>query len=184
VTHALALWRRLDTPGHDACALEQLADGWQLEGTALFLHEGGPARLTYRVVCDSAWATREGRVDGWLGERRVDFTVVRAPGGAWTLNGEVVPGLERYVDLDLGFTPATNFLQLRRVALGDGESADVPVVWIDAPPASLTVLPQRYERRDQLTYWYESPTAGYAGLLELAPNGFVRRYPGLWEMEM
>ena len=42
-------------------------------------------------------------------------------------------------------------------------------------------LPQRYERRSATTYWYESPTAGYAELLELAPSGFVSRYPGLWE---
>jgi hypothetical protein len=184
MTRVFALWRRVDTPGHDACRLEELADGWQLEGTAVFLHEGAPTRLAYQVVCDPTWATRRGRVQGWLGERPVDFTVVRTSGGVWTLNGDVVPGLERYVDLDLGFTPATNLLQLRRVALADGESADVPVAWIDAPPRTLTVLPQRYERRDRLTYWYESPTAGYSALLELAPNGFVRRYPGLWEMEV
>src|SRR4026207_452783 len=30
------LWRRLDVPGHDACALRRIASGWRLEGTALF----------------------------------------------------------------------------------------------------------------------------------------------------
>jgi hypothetical protein len=97
------------------------------------------------------------------------------------VNGAAVPGLEAYVDLDLGFTPATNLTQLRRVALAPGESAEVPVAWIDAPDGVLQALPQRYERRSATTYWYESPTAGYAELLELAPGGFVRRYPGLWE---
>jgi hypothetical protein len=57
----------------------------------------------------------------------------------------------------------------------------VPVAWIDAPDGVLQALPQRYERRSATTYWYESPTVGYAELLELAPSGFVRRYPGLWE---
>ena len=28
-----------------------------------------------------------------------------------------------------------------------------------------------------------SPTAGYEATLELAASGFVRLYPGLWEME-
>jgi uncharacterized protein len=180
---AFALWRRLDTPGHDACSLEATADGWQLEGTAVFLHEGTPARLAYLVACDAAWRTRHGQVRGWLGRQSVDLTVVRTIDGVWTLNDEVVPGLERYVDLDLGFTPATNLQQLRRVALADGESADVPVAWLDAPAGPLMMLPQRYERRSATTYWYESPSVGYTGLLELAPNGFVRRYPGLWEME-
>lgn len=37
--------------------------------------------------------------------------------------------------------------------------------------------------RSELTYWYEAPTSGYAGLLELTPAGFARLYPGLWQRE-
>lgn len=101
----------------------------------------------------------------------------------WTLNGAAVPGLESYVDLDLGFTPATNLPQLRRVALADGQGADVPVAWLDVSAGTLTVLPQRYERRSATTYWYEAPSVNYAGLLEVDSTGFIRRYPGLWEAE-
>jgi hypothetical protein len=45
------------------------------------------------------------------------------------------------------------------------------------------VLPQRHERRTSSTYRYESPTVSYEALLELTPAGFIRRYPGLWELE-
>jgi hypothetical protein len=180
---AYAFWRRLDTPGHDACRLEQLPAGWQLEGTAVFLHEGTPSRLTYRVACDTAWVTRHGHVHGWLGDRTVDWTVLRTRHGVWTLNGIAVAGLEALIDLDLSFTPATNLQQLRRVGLADGESADVPVTWLDPTVGTLAELPQRYERRGESAYWYESPTTRYSGMLELAANGFVRTYPGLWEME-
>lgn len=183
MTRAFAFWRRLDTPGHDVCRLEELPAGWQLEGTAVFLHEGTPSRLTYRVACDARWVTRHGHVHGWLGDRAVDWTVMRTRHGSWTLNGNVVPGLERFVDLDFGFTPATNLQQLQRVQLGDGASADLPVAWLDVASQTLTELRQRYERRGEWSYWYESPTTGYTGLLELAANGFVRTYPGLWEME-
>jgi len=85
--------------------------------------------------------------------------------------------------LDLGFTPATNLSQLRRIALAEGQAADVPVAWLDVATGSLVALPQRYERRTASTYWYEAPSVGYADLLEVAPSGFVRRYPGLWEAE-
>jgi hypothetical protein len=99
------------------------------------------------------------------------------------MNGAVVPGLASYVDLDLGFTPATNLLQLRRLALAERQAADVPVAWLDVSAGTLGVLPQRYERRTEATYWYEAPSVNYRGVLEVAPNGFIRRYPGLWEME-
>ncbi|HVE78211.1 MAG TPA: putative glycolipid-binding domain-containing protein [Gemmatimonadaceae bacterium] len=180
---ASVLWRRLDTPGHDCCRLEERDDGWRLEGTAVFRHEATPARLTYVVACDRAWRTVRGDVRGWLGARAIELTIARAKGGPWTLDGAAVPGLESYVDLDLDFTPATNLLQLRRIALADGQAADVPVAWLDVSVGTLTALPQRYERRSESTYWYESPSAGYEGLLEVDATGFIRRYPGLWESE-
>jgi uncharacterized protein len=183
MTAASILWRRLDTPGHDACRLEQVDDGWQLEGTAVFRQDGAPARLTYHLACDLAWCTREGRVSGWLDLQPVDLRIARTAGGAWTLDGVVVTGLESCVDLDLGFTPATNLLPLRRLALATGQAADAPAAWLDVSAGALSVLPQRYERRDEATYWYESPSAGYAALLEVIPIGFVREYPGLWQAE-
>jgi hypothetical protein len=180
---ASVLWRRLDAPGHDGCRLEELNDGWRLDGTAVFLHEGTPARLTYRVACDRAWRTRDGSVGGWVGVQPVDFAVQHTSAGEWTLNGVLVPHLDGCVDLDLGLTPATNLFQLRRVALGVGESADVRVAWLDVPAGTLTVLDQRYERRGESTYWYEAPRFDYAASLEVDAVGFVRSYPGLWEAE-
>lgn len=177
------LWRRLDTPGHDACRLEGDETGWRLDGAAVFQHDGVPARLTYQVACDLAWCSRQGQVRGWLGPHAVEFDITRSADGAWTLDGTVVPGLVGCVDLDFGFTPATNVLQLRRLALAVGGAAAAPVAWLDVSAGTLEILPQRYERRGEGLYWYEAPTVGYTDLLEVTPAGFVRRYPGLWQME-
>ena len=183
MTAIAMLWRRLDTPGHDACCLQKTDDGWHLDGTAVFLHEGVPARLGYQLVCDPSWRTRHGNVRGWVGARPVEITVMRTADGTWTVNDIAVPGLETYVDLDLGFTPATNVSQLRRVALAEGEAADVTVAWLDVTAGTLAALPLRYERRTAATYWSEAPSVDYAGLLEVTAAGFIRKYPGLWETE-
>lgn len=177
------LWRRLDAPGHDACRLEQRVGGWTLEGAAAFSESGTPAWLTYRIACDAAWRTEQGEVRGRLGPQRVEFRVVRTTEGVWTVNGAVVPDLSNCLDLDLGFTPATNLLQIRRTALAEGQAADVPVAWLDVAAGTLEVLPQRYERRSETTYWYEAPRFDYAGLLEVDAVGFIQRYPGLWQAE-
>ena len=42
---------------------------------------------------------------------------IRRDDAGWRLNGVRVEGLEHLVDLDYGFTPATNVLQLSRIAL-------------------------------------------------------------------
>jgi hypothetical protein len=177
-----ALWRRLDTPGHEACHLQLSSTRWRLEGNAVFRYESGPASIVYSVDCSVSWETLSGQVQGRLGDRRIDYAIARR-GRAWMVNDILIPGLEHLVDLDLGFTPATNLLPLRRVSIHQGEAAQLPAAWFDIDAGTLTELPQTYERRDELAFWYEAPSLGYKGLLELAPNGFIRRYPGLWEVE-
>jgi hypothetical protein len=87
------------------------------------------------------------------------------------------------IDLDFGFTPATNLQQLRRVSMRMNEPTLLPVAWFDVDAATLTELPQVYERRGDKAFWYSAPSVGYEGMLELSPNGFVRHYPNLWEVE-
>ena len=177
------LWKRLDGPGHDACHLAWTGDGWVLEGVGAGREEGKLASLTYRINCNQKWQTRRGRITGWVDGRRVDHRIRRTRAGVWTLDDQIIPGLDGCIDLDLGFTPATNLLQLRRIALAVGDAAQVPVAWLDVVGGTLERLEQRYERRTELTWWYESPRFDYAELLEVGPEGFVRRYPRLWESE-
>lgn len=181
MTAGSILWRRLDGPGHDACRLEEADGGWRLEGAAVFLHRGVPAKLAYEVACDSGWRTRTGRVDGWLGEDRVGLSITRTEEGEWRVGGEIASLPSGPIDLDLGFTPATNLIPVRRLSLATGRGADAPAAWLDAETGRLEVLVQRYERRSESAYWYEAPEVGYAARLDVGPLGFVRRYPGLWE---
>ena len=173
-------WRRLDAPGHDRCLLRRIGSGWELAGTAFFLENAVPVRLGYRVACDPRWRTRNGRVRGTLGGRSVDLRIERSPGGAWRLEGRVVAGLSGCIDLDLGFTPATNLLPLRRLGLPRGGAADAAAAWLDVRAGTLVRLPQRYFRRTASTYRYEAPTVGYAADLAVSDAGFVTQYPGLW----
>jgi hypothetical protein len=183
VTVFSALWRRLDTAGHDACRLEEGPLGWRLSGLAVFRDDDGVAQLSYEASCDRAWHSQEGRVYGWIAGRPVDFRTSRTRDGSWMLNGAIAPGLADCVDLDFSFTPATNVFQTRRLALAQGQSADVPAAWLDPSAGTLTVLSQRYERIADLRYRYEAPTVNYAATLELAESGFVRHYPHLWILE-
>lgn len=177
-----AFWRRLDAPGHDAAQITRTDDGWLLRGAAVFLHESGPACLNYSVSLDPGWRAVRGRVQGFLSETEVDQLIERNHEG-WNLNGAKAEGLDHLIDLDFGFTPATNLPQLCRLALRPGEAAEAPAAWLAAGASTLVELPQRYERRDENSYWYQAPSFGYEAVLKIAGNGFVAVYPELWEME-
>ncbi|HVV51459.1 MAG TPA: putative glycolipid-binding domain-containing protein [Polyangia bacterium] len=173
-------WRSLHRPGFDRCALEPAPAGARLVGSASYTAESGPARLDYRVACDRAWRTTDARVAGTLAGRTVELAFTRTADALWTMNGAPVSVVRGCLDLDLGFTPATNLLAIRRLALAVGQTAPAPAAWLDVEAGTLSVLPQRYERRSATTYWYEAPSVGYQALLEVDASGFVTRYPGLW----
>jgi hypothetical protein len=179
---ASMLWRRIDTPGHDTCRLEEDQNGWTLLGTSIFRHQFGPASLSYSLKCDSRWNTLSARIRGIAGNQHIDY-LVSHEGESWTLNGDIVPGLGHLVDLDLSFTPATNLVQLRRVPIPEKEPVQLSVAWLDIDTGKLSELQQTYELRAEMQVWYEAPSVGYKGMLVLEPNGFIRRYPNLWEEE-
>ena len=177
------LWRRLDVPGHDACRLLQTEDGWRLSGTAVFALDGSPAVVGYDVASDAEWRTTKAFVTGWAGAANVAISVARGNDGMWLFNGSAVTGLEDCMDLDLGFTPATNLLQLKRLALRIGKPAEFPVAWIDLGSNLPERLLQRYERIGENMYRYESPQSRYRATLETTATGFIRVYPDLWVIE-
>jgi hypothetical protein len=177
------LWRRLDATGFDSCRLAPSSSGWTLDGTAVFVHNGQPARLAYRVVCDSHWRTKNGVVCGWAGKQFIDLSFARDEAGVWRQSSEVLADMEGLIDLDLGFTPATNTIPIRRLALSVGQAADASAAWFDLTSRTMKTLPQRYERVDEAVYAYEAPGLAFSARLDVTPSALIRRYPGLWEMQ-
>jgi hypothetical protein len=108
---------------------------------------------------------------------------IRRTGFRWTLGGAAVPALDGLLDLDLGFTPATNTLAIRRLALSIGQAAQAPAAYLAFPRMRLGIIRQRYRRLCRSEYEYEAPQFGYKGVLVVSAIGAVRRYPGLFEEE-
>lgn len=181
---ATILWKRLDTEGHDACRLLHRDDGWQVRGEAIFLHEGKPCSVRYDVRCDAAWRTRLATVTGWIGARELKLEIARSEDAKWFLNAVEQPQASGCVDVDLGFTPATNLLALRRFNLGIGEETPAPAAYLAFPELRLELLEQTYRRTSETEYAYRAPVFGYAEALEVPEIGFITSYPGLWEGQL
>jgi hypothetical protein len=176
------LWKRLDQPGLDGCSLFRLASGWRLSGMAVFREQRKTCHFNYDVTTDGAWKTREARVSGYVGRRKVELRIRPGRNGHWRINDQVRKGMTDCIDVDLGFTPATNQIAVRRLALRVGERAEAPAAYVQFPRTNIVRLPQVYRRTGRTTYFYESPTASYSGTLRVLPSGAVRDYPGVFEL--
>jgi uncharacterized protein len=179
------LWRRLDRPGHEAARLVFHAPFWQLTGTAVFAEGAVPCRLEYQVTCDPSWRTRHAQLTGWFGTRRIVCTISADAKQRWRLDGRESHAVEGCLDLDLSFSPATNLLPVRRLALPVGQAAPVRAAWLRFPECRLEPLDQRYHRMDTERYRYESGAGAetFRAELRVTPAGFVAEYSGLWIAE-
>ena len=180
---ALIVWQRLDIPGHDTAALQRGRDSWQLSGVAVLAESGRPCRVEYEILCDSAWVTRRCSLTGYIGDTTIGLQIVRTNSGAWNVDGAPAPELDGCDDIDLGFTPATNLLPIRRLALEVGGSAPVRAAWVRFPELTTEVLEQVYTRSAENTYHYSSADGAFQRDLTVDATGFVVEYPGLWRAE-
>ncbi|MDQ6636082.1 MAG: putative glycolipid-binding domain-containing protein [Gemmatimonadota bacterium] len=177
------LWRRLDIPGLEVAELAAGRGGWRLSGVALLAHEGRPCRLDYEIACDATWQTRTVTIHGALGEVSKALELSQSAEHAWHANGALVPQLQGCVDVDLGFSPSTNLLPIRRLKLAIGARASVRAAWVRFPELTLEVLEQVYTRLGERTYLYESAGGAFRRELTVNESGFVVDYPDFWRAE-
>lgn len=180
---ATILWRRLDLPGHDTAALLRRLDGWQLSGVALLAESDRPCRLEYEIACGPQWQTERCTLLGYVGAATVALDIARSVTGAWTIGGAPAVSLDGCDDIDLGFTPATNLLPIRRLGLSIGATASVRAAWVRFPELTIEVLEQVYTRRSRDRYLYESAGGAFRRELRVDEVGFVLDYPDLWRAE-
>jgi hypothetical protein len=186
-------------------------EGWLAEAAGLELGEAGlsargtqlgvdpvPYRLDYRLDASVGWVTRslevEAAGEGW----RRRLALARDGDGTWrceaAAEGEVelpppggrLAGLDEALDCDLGLSPLTNLMPVRRAGLERGPGAlDIVAAWVSSPDLSLHVSAQRYEhvRREGggavVRYADRGAHDGFVADLVLDADGLVLEYPGL-----
>jgi uncharacterized protein len=178
-------WRRIDVPGREEARIDQTADGWRLTGQLEVEEPSGSAQLMYLIECEPDWRTRLAVVTGSAWGAPIRFELGADGTGHWTLNGSPLPLVEGALDVDLGFTPATNLLPIRRLDLAVGERARVWTTWLRFPELRVEALEQSYQREAARIFCYDAVVDGekFQARLDTDELGRILRYEGLWEAE-
>ena len=150
-------WRRSDDVQTDEhCTLTQRDTGLSLVGTVLGAEAGAPVRIEYRVLTDAEGLTTAAHVRDLRGFEQRTLTLERDAKGNWTVDGAKVRGLKGATDVDLGCSPSTNTLPIRRPHLGVGSSKTIKAAWVRFPELTVVKADQTYTRLDEFTYRYAS----------------------------
>jgi uncharacterized protein len=178
---AVVRWRDWDDRGLEHCAFSQNDDGLILEGVVAGTRHGLYGGH-YFVRTDIAFRTREVRVTYVNGPR----LHIEADGeGFWhdVIGNRPISSLSGCIDVDIGITPATNSLPVKRLKLQEQASCDIAVAYVPLPnQIDGDFLPERAEQRytciipDQ-RYRYEGLFRCFTAELDFDEVGLVLDYP-------
>ena len=152
-------WRRSDEIEADEfCTLSVRGGGLSMIGTVLGAEGGQPIRIEYRVLADAKGLTTAAHVRQLVGFEQRAIALLRDEKGNWTVDGKRVSTLRSCTDVDLGCSPSTNTLPIRRLHLNVGASKTIAAAWIRFPSLEVVKAAQTYTRLDESTYRYASGT--------------------------
>ena len=186
------LWQRIYSPGSEWCALEREPDGWRLHGIVLAEVATVPVLVHYAVALAIRLVDPSGRDRDALRrrDRTTELKLTVAPDQRWQIEREPAPdpampaddlaALHGLVDVDLGFSPVTNTLPIRRLDPAIGEAVAVTAAWVRFPELTIEPLPQRYIRLAERRYRYESAGGAFVAEIEVDDLGLVTTYEGGW----
>ena len=193
----VVIWEGLDDWRAEVAHVEHGDGELSAKGTQLGV-DPLPYRLDYALETAGGLVTRAMRVEssgeGWA--RRLNLT--HDGHGGWRCESEEdgkpdlpppggdVSALVDARDVDLGLSPLTNFMPLRRAGLHESPGAtDLLAAWISVPDLGLHASRQCYEHvrggshGAVVRYLDVGAHAGFTSELEVDGDGLVRLYPGL-----
>jgi len=169
--HAV-VWVRQDEPGNDACRFANAEGGYLIDGSST---DAQGNTLPYRIRARGDGTTRRARIGG-----KSRIFVSRAPDDTWLLNGTPAPAVSGAKDIDLGFTPATLTLPIRRLKLGIGDDAEIMVARLNLEKERLTPLHLVFRRTAENEYECLNAYTGKTSHLLVDGHGIIQSLTGVW----
>jgi hypothetical protein len=168
-------WRRSDeVPTDEHCTMTVRDTGLALVGTVLGGEGDVPVRIEYRVLADEQGLTTAAHVRDLRGFEQRAIALTRDAKGNWTVDGKMVRALKGCTDVDLGCSPSTNTLPIRRLRLAIGASHTIKAAWLRFPELQIVKAEQTYTRLDDFTWRYASGT--FSAELTVDDEGLVTDY--------
>jgi hypothetical protein len=174
------VWRRiLDDQSFEACVVESLCDGFGIGGRIVAAQEGKPLDVRYEIHCDGNWSAQAIAIEQTLDDESRRLRLERASQG-WLVDGVLDSRLGDCAEPDLGLTPSTNALAIRRLGLAVGQAAEITCAWVKFPALSVEPSPQRYERLADRTYRYTNVASGFTAIVAVDAFALPVSYERIW----
>lgn len=180
ITIRRVVWRRnLDDRSFEECVVTAAPDRFGIFGHVIAAQDGAPLIVEYDIDCGRDWSARSVAIEQRLGDARRRLRLERA-GDGWLVDGARDARLDGCAEPDLGLTPSTNALAIRRLGLAIGQSAEINCAWVKFPALSVEPSRQRYERLGERDYRYTNVDSGFTALVAVDELALPVTYESIW----
>ncbi|MGH9167417.1 MAG: putative glycolipid-binding domain-containing protein [Acidimicrobiia bacterium] len=174
------LWHSPQLQSSEHCILTDLPTAHRLNGVVVAPVGGDPADLHYQVEVDRQWRTCRVDIAIARGGRERRLAMVADGTGNWLVDDQAMDDLGGCLDVDLGWTPSTNTLPIRRLGLEVGAAESITAAWVRFPELTVESAEQSYRRLAERRWRYSS--GSFVAELHVDSAGIVLRYgPDLWK---
>jgi|SRR5580704_10752796 hypothetical protein len=174
------LWHCSSLASSEYAWLIERGDECRIRGLAVLPLGVDPCHIDYDVLCDSEWKPRSCSISVTLPMHVRTIALTSDHPGRWEINGEAADDLTGSSDIDLGWTPATNTVPIRRLDLDVGETALIDAAWVRFPELDVVANEQHYTRLASDRWRYRSGDYDFELVTDEA-SGLVLAYgDDLW----
>jgi hypothetical protein len=174
------LWHCSSLASSEYASLSNRDNGHHLQGLTVTPLEDRPCHIEYSVEVDAGWSPNFVTATITTPIQVRTRHLERDANGHWRLDGHRADHLDGCTDVDLGWTPATNTVPIRRLDLAVGDTETITAAWIRFPELDIVVSPQRYTRLADDRWRYQSGQYDFALTTDVA-SGLVLAYgDDLW----
>ena len=174
----LAIWEGVDEWRAEAARVDLHPSGVDAVGTQI----GVGYRLDYELDASVAWVTRRLSVTVTTSDGEWAVLLEHDGEGGWLKDGADAPALAGALDCDLGLSPLTNLMPVRRHGLHErAVAAEIVAAWVAVPDLTVHASRQRYDhvRPGVVRFTDLGLHKGFTADLELDADGLVLLYPNL-----
>jgi hypothetical protein len=171
-------WRPLDQGGLEHFEARQWPDHIRWRSAIVGGEVDYPHGYFYEVDLRLDWTFRSimiQRTDG------VMLSLSRDELGRWQDGHGDRPDLQGCIDIDLSGSPSTNTLPIRRARFDDDVPQHFTMAFIDIEQMEARPDEQIYTRLGPDRFRYQSGDGGFEATIEVDADGFVVRYPPIFE---
>jgi hypothetical protein len=171
-------WRPVSGEGLEHLELRATDGGIVAHSAIVGTFEGLAFGASYEIRLSPDWRFRSltlARADG------ASLALEADAAGLWTMNGRPAPQFDGCIDVDVGATPFTNTLPIRRARFDIGVPQPFRMAWVPLDTLDPFVDEQIYTQLAPDRYRYRAADGSFEADITVDDDGLVIEYPGLFQ---